>query len=90
MQKNFCKLIAKTKIMTAKQIVKNEDGKEVVLSFGEEPGQSKLRVPRYLDDDDETSKQEIPDKVFFNFYFLCTYSIESGGNTCDRKIVGNI
>ena len=63
--------VQQTKIMTAQQIVQNKDGNEVVLSFGEAPAgvdsnaASVPHMPRYLDDEDENTPPEAPDKVPF-------------------------
>ena len=47
-----------TKVMTAQQVVKDEQGQEVVLSFGKTPAgvaapaASAATQPKYLDDED--------------------------------------
>eukprot|EP00039_Didymoeca_costata_P030911 m.32075 g.32075 ORF g.32075 m.32075 type:complete len:299 (-) comp8376_c0_seq2:120-1016(-) len=54
---DLCKVIGESKSLSAKQVVKDDDGQEVILSFGngtegtQSPGASK---PRYLDEDEET------------------------------------
>lgn len=57
----LCAAVAHTKTMTASQVVKNENGQEVYLTFGRSPRSTATpsRVPDYLDDDDEY----IPDAV---------------------------
>ena len=57
--------IQQTKIMSAQQIIKNEDGAEVVLSFGTAPagfGASApaANMPRYLDDEEENEEPDNP------------------------------
>ena len=57
--------IQQTKIMSAQQIIKNEDGAEVVLSFGTAPagvGASApaANMPRYLDDEEENAEPDNP------------------------------
>lgn len=60
---SLCAAVSRTKIMTASQVVKNEAGQEVYLTFGRSPRSHALtspsKVPDYLDDDDEY----IPDAV---------------------------
>jgi len=65
----LCKAIEKSKILTAEQIVRNQAGEEVVLSFGREPNvpnEEKAQVadveyPDYLPEEDpvETSKTAV-------------------------------
>ena len=62
--------IQQTKIMTGQQIVKNEEGTEVVLSFGKTPagvmqqsGGSGANMPRYLDDEEENIEPEVSKQV---------------------------
>ena len=53
-------VINATKVMTAQQVVKNEHGHEVLLSFGKTPATAAAAtatataaaVPKYLDDED--------------------------------------
>lgn len=54
--------IQRTKLLSAQQIVKNEEGHEVVLSFGQAPagvrtGSHATHVPRYLDDEVENQPE---------------------------------
>ncbi|XP_065061919.1 armadillo repeat-containing protein 1-like [Rhopilema esculentum] len=58
----LCDKIAETKIMSAQQIIKNDSGEEVVLSFGKGPVVSKEKeqdqreLPDYLPEDEENTE----------------------------------
>eukprot|EP00043_Microstomoeca_roanoka_P019662 m.224627 g.224627 ORF g.224627 m.224627 type:complete len:100 (-) comp17034_c2_seq16:451-750(-) len=56
----LCEAIAMTKTMIAQQVVRNDLGQEVMLSFGSSPmkvdspsGRKSIRAPEYLEEDDE-------------------------------------
>lgn len=58
----LCEKISDTKIMSAQQIVKNESGEEVVVSFGKSPvatsmSDEKQEVPDYLPEDEQNTQQ---------------------------------
>ncbi|XP_057313129.1 armadillo repeat-containing protein 1-like isoform X1 [Hydractinia symbiolongicarpus] len=64
----LCKAVEKTKILTAEQVIRNQSGEEVVLSFGRHPSipgeekrQTETDYPDYLPEEDpvETSKTAI-------------------------------
>ncbi len=54
--KMLCAAVNATKMMTAQQVVKDEQGQEVVLSFGKTPAGTAAAAaqPKYLDDEDVT------------------------------------
>ncbi|EGD79769.1 hypothetical protein PTSG_10754 [Salpingoeca rosetta] len=60
----LCEAIGMTKTMTARQVVRNDLGQEVMLSFGSSPvkldadgDRARPPVPEYLDEDDENMFQ---------------------------------
>eukprot|EP00047_Mylnosiga_fluctuans_P015697 m.48600 g.48600 ORF g.48600 m.48600 type:complete len:266 (+) comp6041_c0_seq1:669-1466(+) len=62
---SICSAIAKTKTMTASQVVRTEEGQEVVLSFGRGPAEKENapRTLKYLDDDEAIPEPVISAKA---------------------------
>jgi armadillo repeat-containing protein 1 len=53
----LCEAIADSQTLTAQEVVKDHDGREVVLSFGPSPGSSSR--PQYIDEEEE--EEEVDD-----------------------------